>query len=308
MRSSAALVFLSLVLLSFGTSPVLAASSADAVRAAKSLVTQHGMREPGCTIAQEYITTLEFLRDRRELEVPEKEAREMAEKVAAGCTGSAKRFIRVAQVVSKAGLSAHDAVKTGLEFVTRTDREAETFITVFQKSFLKEYLDLDLRAAMRMAHALSTQFEGDQLAVRGDFERLVEYCVGATNLDLPRPECGAWAARIARQGDRFSGGVAEPYLAIFEFARSGEPGPGLTTGNALKLAEELVAFGPGVDQNFIRGYRYAASPSGLALTQNDALAFARRMALGTQHVPGTPAGEARPPSPKKSTASGPSPR
>src|SRR5262245_17223853 len=73
-------------------------------------------RKPGCTATREFVASMEFLRSRKDLAVPEEQARTIAEKVALGCSGSGLRFIRLVQVLSRAGVGANNAVNTGVEF------------------------------------------------------------------------------------------------------------------------------------------------------------------------------------------------
>lgn len=234
-------------------------------------------RAESCTSTREYIATLEFLRAHQELAVAEPDARKIADQVVNGCTGSAKRFIRVTQMLLRSGVGGVDAAKTGIEFSAKSDQEAETFIEVFQKAFLTEYMDLDLASALKMARSLTTEFEGDTLKVRDDFQRILEFCTSSKSLDLPRPQCGAFAVRIAKRGQGFGGSVAPSFLEAYEFLKS-EKGPGLATGTALKLAEELIGASPDAAQSFIQGYKYAVSPKGLGLPDREALNFAQQMA------------------------------
>jgi hypothetical protein len=231
-----------------------------------------------CTFSREYITTLEYLRSEKALAVPEADARKTAEKVALGCTGAAQRFIRVASTLGRSGVAANDSLKDALEFSGRSDVETETFLAVFLKAFLQEYLDLDLKASLRMARSLAAEFQGDIPTVREDFEKILKFCVDQKQLDLPRPQCGSFAARIAHLGENFNGGVADSFLRSFEFIRS-ESGPGLTTAQALQLSEQLVGGGRNAAENFIQAFRYGVSKKGLAEDSRGAIQFATRMAL-----------------------------
>lgn len=234
-----------------------------------------------CPTTVEYVTTLEFLRAKGTQWIPEETARQVARKVVTGCGGASKRFIRVTQVLSKAGLTPGDAIDTGIEFSGKTDAEAEAFVSVFQKAFLSEYLDLDLNSALRMARSLSIEFNGDVLKVRDDFEALLEYCINGKQFELPVPTCGTLAARIAKLGEDYSGGTAAPFIKAVEFLKSNK-GPGLATGDALKLAEELIRLGYSAVDNFTIGFKYAYAKSGLSYNRNQALVFAKDMASLTR--------------------------
>lgn len=232
---------------------------------------------PWCTTAREYVTTLDFLRGHTEFAVPETEAREMAREVSRTCTGSGGRFIAVMLLLTRAGLTGKDASREALAIAKRSDADAATFVTVFRMSYLEEYLDLELPDALRLAHSLTSEFAGDMLGVREDFETLVHFCVKERGLDLPRPKCAELATRIARKGEPWSGGIADSFLKVFRFV-AGREGAHLTTATALSIAEDVIAGGPGAAENFIQGYRYAVSPTGLGLTEASALKFAREMA------------------------------
>jgi hypothetical protein len=247
-----------------------------------------GPRPPSCTTAREYVTTLEFLRDRKDVSgtvaVNDTQAREIARTVSDGCTGAAQRFIRVSSVLTKAGLGAKDALRKGVEFAARTDMETETFVTVFRKSFFKEELDLDLLTSLRTAESLTREFEGDTLAVRDDFDRLVSFCAGSKSLNLPTPQCAGFAARVAKLGARWSGGVAAPFVRSYEYLTS-ESGPHFGSGQALQIAEKLIAGGPDAPDNFITAYKYAVNQKGLGLGDGAAVQFAMEMGLRDTRSP-----------------------
>jgi len=236
---------------------------------------------PVCTTAKEYITALEFMRARSDLALLDKDAQKVATEVSAGCTDAAKRFIKVTSLLTHSGLTGRDAISNGLEFAQKSNAETDTFITVFKQAFVEEGLDLDFSASLKMARALSSEFEGNLDPVRKDFERLVKFCVNTKNLNLPKPQCGAFATRLTRYGQIWgggmNGGIAKPFNEAFEFLRSSK-GPALTTGQALELAEQILSKGPGSVENFTQGYRYGVSAKGLALDSKSAIAFATKMA------------------------------
>ncbi len=234
--------------------------------------------ETNCTFTREYITTLEYLRKQSILAIPEPDARKISLQVSRGCTGAAQRFIKITTALRGANVGAMDSIRTGIEFASRTDIETETFNTVFLVAYLEEYLDLDLRSSLKLARSLSTEFQGDILGVRDDFETLVQFCVGTKELNLPRAQCGTFAARIAHYGEKFSGGVAPSFIELFSFLYS-ESGPRLTTGQALKLAETLIHGGKDSAENFIQAYKFGVAPLGLGDDIPTAIHFAEQMAF-----------------------------
>ncbi|MBS1961540.1 MAG: hypothetical protein JST04_04950 [Bdellovibrionales bacterium] len=237
----------------------------------------HAENRP-CPASREYITALEFLRSSSSLKLPEPEARKYADEIAKGCAGAAERFIRVSAMLSRAGLSGREAAETGKRFAIGTPAEVDTFVTVFKRAFAEEYLDLDLGDSLRMALSLAKEFAGDQPQVRADFEKLLAFCTEEKNLGLPKPQCGAFASRIAAKGETWNGGVAGPFIRGFEYLTSSH-GPSLVSGEALKVSETLLAAGPGAFENFTQAYGYAVAEGGLHLGREDAIKFARGLAL-----------------------------
>lgn len=237
-----------------------------------------------CPASREYITALEYLRSNKDLRLPEPEARKFADAISKGCTGAAERFIRVSGLLTRAGFSGREAAETGKRFAVGTAAEVDTFVSVFKRAFAEEYLDLDLGDSLKMALALAKEFAGDQPQVRADFERLLEFCSEDKTLGLPKPKCGEFASRIAAKGEPWNGGVARPFIRGFEYFTSSK-GPSLITGEALKLSELLLAAGPGAYENFTQAYAYATSESGLGLGRQDAIGFARDLALTMDKKP-----------------------
>lgn len=255
--------------------------------AATPLLTAPARAAESCPAAREYIVALEFLRDSADLKVKESDARTLAAEVATGCAGASVRFIRVTRALLSAGLGGGDAARLGREFARKDDAAAAAFTTVFRYAFLEDYLDLDLRASIRMAVSLSKDFPGDSATAARDFERLVGFCAGDESLQLPKPVCGAFAARVAALGaawarDGSPAGVSAPFLDLHRFLTAASNGPGLPLNQALSTAEELVALGPGAPENFITAFRYANSSRGLELGASESIAFAR----GLARVPG----------------------
>lgn len=230
-----------------------------------------------CTTTREYVTAIEFIRKRSELGADEKFARKIADQVSQGCTGAARRFIRTADLLVRSTLTGHDSLKKAIELSHASDEVTETFVEVFRNAYRKGGLDLPVGMSLELATELSLKFNGSVAHVREDFERLVEYCVSESKLDLPKPACGRTAARVAALGEVFPQGASFAYIRLFEFMVS-DRGPRLTTGDALKLSESLLWKGPEAENNFVDAYRYAVDPKGLGLSVPKAVEFAKKMA------------------------------
>ena len=67
-----------------------------------------------CTSAREYVTTLEYLRAHQELGVNESQARKIADQVSRGCSGSAKRFVSVLELLIKSHIAGRNALESAV--------------------------------------------------------------------------------------------------------------------------------------------------------------------------------------------------
>jgi hypothetical protein len=237
-----------------------------------------------CAFTREYVTSLEYLRSQKQFSLSDQEGRRLALQVSGGCNGAAERFIKVVSVLTRSELSTRDSIQLGLELAKRTTVEAETFLAVFQKGFLEEYLDMDLRSSLKLARSLSLDFKGDILNVRKDFEKMIEFCSGknAEGLELSLPRCGDFAARVTKLGEKHDGGSADSFKKLFKFLTTPISGPGLTKSQSLGLAEKVVEFGSTGTDNFIQAYKYAISASGLAMDIQGALEFAKKLSVDLQ--------------------------
>jgi len=234
-----------------------------------------------CSYSKEYITTLEFFRAHQEFNIRDDLARNLAWKVSRGCTGAAQRFIKTVSLLSKVGMATQNSIDIGIEFSKKTDSETETFRVVFYRSFLSEYLDLDIQTSLNLARLLSTEFKGDTLSVREDFNRFVDFCIDQRELNLPLSQCATFAAKLAHRGEKLPKGVSEAFIKVYSFLRS-DKGPELTTRDALKMAELIMEGGDNAVDNFIQGYRYAVTQEGLALGASDAIHFAQKLTLSKE--------------------------
>ena len=239
--------------------------------------------EDSCSSTREFVTTHEFLRIKKEFQLSDQEARSISERVAAGCSGAGGRFIKTTDLLTRSGLGSRDAALIGIQFALKSEEEAEAFESVFKRAFLAEYLDLDLFTSVKIAKQLSIELKNSTQNSRKDFEALTDFCTSGKSLDLPKPLCATFAQRIAVLGNRFNGNIAKPFTELFYFLKSSK-GPGLITGEALDLSEQIISSGPMASENFITAYRYGVSKAGLRLSTKDSIALAHGLARKTQPV------------------------
>lgn len=233
-----------------------------------------------CPAYKEFVTAYNYLQDQRALQLKTDEAELIAKNVSQGCDGAAKRFIATTDLMLKAQLAGWDAVKLGQEMAVTSDEVAEAFNSIFKTAYLKSYLDLDLRSSLAMARSLSVEFEGNLSQAKKDFKELVSFCVSKENLSLPRPQCGILAAKLAKTSERSEKlSSAESYIELFRFLTDEPQGPRLPAFSARQLAQEVILFSPHAAENFIEGYRFAATRN--QKTRKQQVEFAKTIARNT---------------------------
>lgn len=234
------------------------------------------------------MSALDYLRSAKDYKLSEDQARAAADRISKGCDGATRRFVKVTGALVRAGLSANDAFQEGFTFAGLDDKKSETFLAVFKRAYARDQLDMDLRSSVLLARSLSSEFNGESEKALRDFDRLLAFCVGTEGLNQSRPVCGLFSARLAKLGEIYKEEMADGFFETYRFltAQGGglfkrARGPGVTTGDALRVAEKVAGNGPVGVRNFIDGYTYAASERGLGFDISKAMAFAEGMALRT---------------------------
>lgn len=240
------------------------------------------MEGRNCPSAKEYIATLNYIRGTKEFQATEEQAKDIAKSVVKGCEDSGKRFIQISQLLIRSGVLPQNALPIAIEYAQATPEEASSFVAIFRNAFASDKLDLDMQAALNMARSLSRNAEGDTATMEKDFIALVKFCTREDELGLPRPACGSMAQRVILSGQPYLGSVADQFIAAYRFiVNDSSDSPHLTTGDALRLAEELIKISPASVSNFKQAYQFAISEKGMKLGQSDAIAFAKDLASKT---------------------------
>lgn len=234
-----------------------------------------------CPSSREYVTTLEYLRKKTELAVPDAEARKIADRVSRGCTDAADRFIRVMELLLRAQVSAKDALTQAEALALRSREVAEGFLSAFRLAYSSEKLDLRVQAALDLARALSLEFSGDAMMAEKDFREVIALCTSATGFPLNKESCAALGLRVARSGARIGEAVGTTFVSAFQ-ELVGRKNAGMAAFEAIKAAEEIAAQGDQGLENFRVAYRYALAESGLKSSEAEAYAFARLMLSRTR--------------------------
>ncbi len=234
-----------------------------------------------CKSSREFITTLEYLRDKKEFALTEVQSREFALKVAGGCTDASKRFIETTELLVKAEMDSRKVFDYSLKMALASNEVSQTFQKVFKESFVQDLLDLDLMVALETAYQLSSDFSGNYADLSNDFNYLVRFCVDQKSLGLPIKECAQFATRIARIGSQIKAPVRESFRAGFDFLTRPEKA-NLPTVEALKTIERVLPYGAQGVENFKQAYDYATSEKGLAMPIKQGIEFAVGLSVKTK--------------------------
>ena len=229
-----------------------------------------------CESAKEFITAYEYLRSHKELGLDEKRSREAATEIAKGCTGSASRFVKSFELLLKADAGPRSSLLVAIRLANKPTKYAETFTTIFTRSYLAEHLDLDYKTSFSLAESLSVNYAGDPAIAAEDFTRLVKFCTEDNHIGLSKPRCGVIAGRIIKRAENFQVRIAEEFMKVYEFLSS-EKGPAAPVLDAIKIAEQVIAQGPEASDNFIAAYKYSIDKSGLDLTAKESVQFAKQI-------------------------------
>lgn len=236
-----------------------------------------------CLSTREFITTLEFLRDHKELGLGEASARAVSHKVSEGCTGASKRFIQVNNVLLKAGVPSKRSLETAQTFALKSDEKTNAFLTVFKGAFIEELLDLDVNNALSIALEVSETYEGKSSMAEKNFGQLVTFCLDRKSLDLPLLECARMGSRVIKNGSPFAFDITSDFISLFNYLTDPKKG-NVVTFEALAVAEYVTKFGPEAKKNFIQAFEYALSKNGLDAPVKDAIEFGKTMASRSSKI------------------------
>jgi hypothetical protein len=239
-----------------------------------------------CQSSKEYITVYRYLEAQKVFSLKKDDIMKMADVASKGCTGAAKRFIETNELLIKAGLTAKDALKISSKFTDKSDQATETFLTIFKESFLKEYLDIDLKTSIDFALKLSLETEGDSTMIKNDFQKIVKFCTDHNGLDLSGAKCSELAGKVAASGAKFKLEMNPTFLQHFDFLTD-KSGVDLPTYKALEISLKLIDSGPLSVVNFKDAYKFALSKTGLDLAKNEAINYAEVMAQRSKLETGT---------------------
>ncbi len=246
-----------------------------------------GAKEPAhpqrdCTSAREYVATVNYLRAKKEFALTDEQVRQVADQISGHCTGAASRFISATELLIRSGVGATEASRTALSYAGADEESFKAFLHFFRFAFAKDRLDLDAPSAIDFAKRHSQNLKRAFKDVAKDFDVVLDFCLDKRDAELPIPQCAGLAGRIALAGEEGEQGLGKKFVAAFYYLRKeGDRRPGLGSGDALKLAEQLMTYGPDSVDNFRDGFDFAISDKGLKLSREDAIEFGNKMAKRT---------------------------
>lgn len=231
-----------------------------------------------CEASKEYVTTVEFLRDKKDFGLKPNQIYKIADEVSLGCTGASQRFIKVANLLSRVGVDSNSSLSNAKKFALKEDGFVDAFVTIFKQTYSEKNLDLDALNSMKISLKLSVEFSGNIESAVKDFDQLVEFCKDRKEMDLPLPKCAQLATRVTRLGQKYEEQIAPNFIKLVKFLEESKKGPHRPKSDVIKIAEDVMKNGPIAADNFIFAYRYAIDKNGMALNGQQAIDFGKKMA------------------------------
>lgn len=231
-----------------------------------------------CEASKEYVTTVEYLRDKKDYGLKANQIYDIADKVSLGCSGASQRFIKVSKLLTRVGIDSNSAVSNAQKFAQKDDAFVDAFVTIFKQTYSEKNLDLDALNSMKISLKLSVEFSGDIKTAVKDFDELVEFCKDRKEMDLPLPQCAQLATRITRLGQKYEKQIAPSFIKLVKFLEESSKGPQRPKSDVIKIAEKVMKNGPIAADNFIYAYRYAVKEKGLGMNDQQAINFGTKMA------------------------------
>lgn len=240
-----------------------------------------------CRSSDEYIQTREFLLKTKDIELPEKQVRQMSMAVARGCTGSSEVFKTVFELLVKSGVDHKFSLKAALEQSAFSKARVAVFVESFKRLYLEESLNLDYATAYKVSLELAKAWRGPKDTIGNDFAKMVDYCLDPKDMALPQKECLSLALKISSYSKFYPVGVFEIYKSLYLKLRTDKKFS-LPVARAADVALRVVSKGPRGPENFLGGFEYALSDKGLNESGEAALSHALELVEYSNRTPEPP--------------------
>ena len=226
-----------------------------------------------CKSHREYITTLEYMRKQDHYKMGETFSREVADQVSNGCTGAAKRFVRVYELLVKVEAGARSSAQFAIELAQTTDAHVDTFMGIFKNAYEPKKLDLDVLSSVKIAKRLSSDYKGDVKQALKDYEALVKFCLDEKHIGASAPQCALLAAEVATAGENHKNPISKSFEKLYTWLRT-DKSTGISMAQAIEIAKKVVMTHPKAVDNFIAAYSYGLKEKGLSYSADQSLNFA----------------------------------
>lgn len=231
---------------------------------------------PVCPQSREWVTLIQFLRDQKDIAMPEKEILSVAMSASAGCEGAAARFVSAYEVLMKAGLRTRDAVSYGMKSALSSPETHAAFTSAFLTLFSSDGLDLTQADSLKLASALSHEWPGsvEQMKfVKEDFLGAAQLCSENSNFQVGKMECAEFSKNVALSGQDYDRGALSDTKKVLKYL-SQSLSHELKRTELLNSALMIVKSGKGSYENFVDAYEFAIKKKGLEKSSQDAFALA----------------------------------
>lgn len=225
-----------------------------------------------CLSAREYITTLEYLRAKKELQLSEQDARKTADTVSTGCTGASQRFIETHELLLQTEMSGRVAYDYGVKMALASPETAATFQNIFKEAYVRDMLDLDADLALKLAFDLADNFTGSYQHLAKDFHELAKFCLDQRGPGFALRDCAELIRRLARLSEKTQESVHETFQRAFGYLTD-QATANLGTRDALHVLEQVLPYGAGGWENFRQAFEYSTRKEGLGLSVADGVKF-----------------------------------
>ena len=238
-----------------------------------SLVT-HASEEVtyNCSSAKEYITTYNFLKDQKHLELPDTQIEKVALEVSKGCNEAAQRFIETFQVLVKSEAGSRAAIQYAIKLAKLSNNYQNVFLDIFVSAFSKDQLDLDLSTSLSLASRLSIDFQGEIKTVKSDFRELTKFCL-SKNLGLSLAQCGELSKKVILHSEVYKKPVAKAFIEAYNYLTTNKKIT-MDKNSAIQQSEHLVSLSPKAFENFKMAFEFQQKKH----TLDESLKFANQIA------------------------------
>ena len=247
-----------------------------------TLCTSAFTREKGpskfCLSSKEFITTVIYLRSKKDFGLDEKSILKISDTVSRGCTNASDRFVKIMKVLTKIGIDTKSSLETAMEFSHKTDEHTQAFIEIFKYSYNPDKMDLDILASMKVALKLSLNFDGDVKIALKNYKKLVSFCLDHKNLGISSSQCAKLSQEIVSMGKGHQKLLASKFIRLVRFLQKSKKGPKLPLLKAISKAKVIIGMGESAEKNFIQAFKFASSKKGLAYSDLKAMDLAEKLA------------------------------